>query len=276
MKTRFRPSVEAVESKVLPTGSPVSVVLSADQPVYAPGDTVHLSLTVTDTGRGEVDFLDGPLLDGFSASVNGTTVWISNAGAVAMSTNPGAVFARVVALHPGESYKITADWKSPTTEPASAAPGVPVTFRNELAVDGTTATPLTVSFQPRATTPPPKPITAPLALGVKADRAVHRLGQPVTFTITETNVSDHDVNVVSGARILTASVTGPRGAVWHFRDLRASPTFQTVLHAGQSRTLTLTWNGRADARLPRVSPGMFAVAVGLDDTVASAAFRLTR
>src|SRR4051812_49027877 len=106
MKTRFRPGVEAVESKVLPSGTTFTMVLSSDRPVYAPGDTVHLTLTVTDTGTGELDFRDGPSLDGFSASVDGTPVWLSNYG-------PVATYARLVALKPGESYKITADWNSP-------------------------------------------------------------------------------------------------------------------------------------------------------------------
>ena len=105
MKTRFRPAVEAVESKVLPAGSPFSMVLSADRAVYTPGDTVHLTLTVTDTGTGEFDFRDGPSFDGFSAAFDGVPAWVSNSGPVAM-------YSRLVALQPGESYKIKAVYKN--------------------------------------------------------------------------------------------------------------------------------------------------------------------
>jgi uncharacterized repeat protein (TIGR01451 family) len=108
---------------------------------------------------------------------------------------------------------------------------------------------------------------------VTTDRAVYRIGQPVTITITETNTSNHDIQVLTGCQILHATVTKGGATVWRFIDARECPTGLGVLHAHQSRHFTLIWNGKFN--IPNLPPGIshtgtFVIHAGVDGVSGSA------
>ena len=296
MRPGFRPAVERLESQILMTGlllpslgvsgptlpvvnvSPVTqpaggaqlplrLTLTTDKSVYVVGQPVKMTLTETNTTNHVVQIGDGPSVDGFFVSQNGATVWRSNAGFQPF-------FIRLINLAPGQSYTLRATWDG---HPNSAFGGGELSatltgtfvIHNQIAQYGLSAAPVTITIRPA--TPP----TQPLALKVTTDQASYRVGQPVTVTLTETNTSNHDVPALFGAQILNATVSGPKGPVWQFHDRRLSPTILGVLHAGQTRQLTLTWDGTPNLLGASVVPGTYTVKAGVDGVSGTASFAVT-
>jgi hypothetical protein len=92
------------------------------------------------------------------------------------------------------------------------------------------------------------PILAPLSQGLQVtlttDHRVYRPGQPIVITLTETNSSQHEVNVVEGPSTSGFVSTRNRRRVWA-SNAGIQPMFVTSqsLQPGQSITLSATWNG---------------------------------
>lgn len=244
---------------------PVALTLTTDRSAYQVGQPVTITLKETNTTDRVVQISDGPSVDGFYVSQKGVTVWRSNAGFQPF-------FIREIDLAPGQSYTLRATWDGHPNSAfgggeLSASPTGAFVIHDQVAQYGVTAAPVAITVQ---TAPVPTP--QPLVVSVRTDRASYQVGQPVTITLTETNTSRRDVPALFGARILNATVTGPKGPVWQFRDLRASATFLGVLHAGQSRTFTLTWDGAANLPGGAVVPGRYTVRAGVDGVSGAAVF----
>src|SRR5437868_5346083 len=61
---------------------------------------------------------------------------------------------------------------------------------------------------------PPPALPSDLAVTLTTDRLVYQQGQPVTMTLTETNISDHDLLVGEGPMIDSFYVTQVGVRVW--------------------------------------------------------------
>ncbi len=277
MRVKYRPRVERLESYELMTGmmvapvsvapaavtaSPITLTLTTDQSSYSVGQPVHMTLTETNTSSQTVQITDGPSIDGFSVSQNGTTIWRSNAGMQPM-------FLREVTLNPGQSLTLTATWdghpnNTPTGTESSATPTGTFQVSSQVSQDGATAAPVTITIgaastptptatptpkitstpTPTPTVTPPAPATASaLAVSVSVDRPMIVAGQPLMITLTETNKGTRAVSLPASSSAAYASITGPRGPIW----LSYASATPTVLQPGQSRRfVTIRWNGGPD------------------------------
>jgi hypothetical protein len=148
MRRSFRLEVEPVESRSLLSGfapaavtPPVSLTLSADRSTIAPGQPVHLTLTVTDTGTQDVSFAVGPSGSGFYAVSKSKFVWRSNWGYQPM-------FVLLETLHPGQSYTLHSTWNGLANLSGARNPSGPVAIGDQLVVDGVVAKPIVVTVKP--------------------------------------------------------------------------------------------------------------------------------
>jgi len=305
MRHAVRPAVEVLESHLLLTGTaavaPVALTLATDQTSYAVGQPVHMTLTETNVSNHDVQVASGPATDGFFVTQGGVTIWRSNAPTPLIPS-------RLVTLHPGMSFTVSATWDGHPNDAlgreSSAYPTGTFLVHSQANAYGAAATPVAITISPAgvATSPPspvygppptappigptsvasqaltnsslPQPYPSPggLTVRVTTDQFSYRVGSPVRITLTETNTTNHDVQVLSGGQVLRASVTGPRGPVWTYRDLRMIPTRIGVLHPGESRQLTVVWNGRPNVPGAAVVPGTYTVFAGVDGVFARASF----
>ena len=95
------------------------------------------------------------------------------------------------------------------------------------------------------------PIVAPVNQGLSVklttNQRVYRLGQPIVVTLTETNTSQHDINVFVGPSSNGCFATRNGRRVWSSNP-GIQPMFlvsQTV-KPGESITQTATWNGHSN------------------------------
>ena len=266
MRKPFTPLVEHLEPHTLLSAlAPISTLgphaevaastlktsITTDKAVYQVGQPVHLALSITNTGTRTVTFVDGPSVDGFVISTGGKAIWQSNAGAQPM-------FLRLVTLAPGASFTLHATWDGQQNT-SSHSTGT-FTARNPL----TGSASVSFAIQPSVA-------SSPLSLSISTGRPSYSVGQTVVITLTETNTSRHDVPVMMGAQILSGSITGVNGPVWVFRDMMMGPTYRGVLHPGQTRKLTLVWDGAANIPGTPVLPGVLRIRAGVDGLSASVA-----
>jgi hypothetical protein len=137
MKRTWRPNLEALEPKTLlstlagPTPSmphreaaihakrPVitvrfphlpglTVSVTTDKSVYQEGQTVMMSMTITNHSKHDVSVGIGPSVDVFVIAQKGKVVWRSN-----QRFTPQLV--TLLTLHPGQSHAVTASWKASDT-----------------------------------------------------------------------------------------------------------------------------------------------------------------
>ena len=107
-------------------------------------------------------------------------------------------------------------------------------------------------------------MVAPVNQGVKVvlatDHQVYRRGQPVVMTLTETNTSNHTVNVALGPSTDGFSVTQNGREVWA-SNTGPQPLFIVLktLQPGESFTLSATWNGHSNLGPASTPPGALAV-----------------
>jgi hypothetical protein len=283
MRPRYHPSVERLESMTLLSGfvpypggsssSALSVSLTTDQPVYTVGQPVHMTLTETNTSNQDVHLADGPSTDGFYITQNGTTIWESNAGIQPFVSNAGIqpMFVRLVILHPGQSFTRSATWDGhPVDAMGNEQTGVSPTGTFEVLSEANASVPpATIVVQPVTV-----PAAHPLVVKVATNRSTYTPGQPMLITITETNAGTTPVSVLTGARILNGSVTGPDGTVWVYRDLRMIATGRGVLRPGQTRAFTMLWNGLNDVAGGKIAPGTYMVRAGVDGLTSTVAVHI--
>ncbi len=104
-----QPGPTAVGTPAPPISTPVpdlETSLTTNQTVYAPGQVVKMTFTMTnDTGH-TVLVPIGPSIDGFSVTLGGRTIWRSNSG-------PQPFVIALEKLAPGQSMTLTAAWFAP-------------------------------------------------------------------------------------------------------------------------------------------------------------------
>lgn len=114
----------------------------------------------------------------------------------------------------------------------------------------------------------------PLVVTVTTRRHVYRVSQPVHFTLTETNTSEHTVQVAGGCRFYGASVSRDGVIVWVFRSPLMCATGRVPLRAGRTRRLHFYWTGRASEPGQEVTPGQYRITAGVDGLSASTPVRI--
>ena len=119
------------------------------------------------------------------------------------------------------------------------------------------ASPAWVSLPP-APHPPQDEVV--LAVSLTTDHSFYQRGQPVDITLTEKNISSHDVRVEFGPSIDGFSITH-NGAPVLISNKGPVPLFIAVetLKPGQSFTLRATWNGMPNEGPPAEPTGVFVV-----------------
>jgi hypothetical protein len=111
-----------------------------------------------------------------------------------------------------------------------------------------------------------------LAVTVTTDQPSYQVGQPVRMTVTETNVTNHDVTVAEGCGINDFWVMQDGAELW--RKSRDGPQplcpifLGGVLHAHESRSFNALWDGHTDEGPPGTPTGVVDV-FGRADGVAS-------
>jgi hypothetical protein len=100
-----------------------------------------------------------------------------------------------------------------------------------------------------------------LAVSLTTDHSVYHRGQPVVITLTETNISSHDLTVLGPIIDGRFSITHNGAPVWisNKGPLPLFPIAPETLKPGQSITLQATWNGRSNVGPPTEPTGVFVV-----------------
>ncbi len=108
------------------------------------------------------------------------------------------------------------------------------------------------------------PIVAPMNQGLQitltTDHMVYHKGQPVEMTLTETNRSNHTINVELGPSIDGFFITKNGKEVWA-SNTGPQPDFvlEEPLAPGQSISLSATWNGQSNIGAPSSPTGLLFV-----------------
>jgi hypothetical protein len=260
MSRKTRPRVDGLENKTLLSGLAVS--LTTDKSSYQPGRPISMKLTETNMSNQPITIADGPSIDGFFVTHDDVTVWASNEGPVAM-------YLAMRTLQPGQSFSLNATWNGIQDEgPPVSSDGVFV-VHNQLAPNGPTAT-ITLSSepQPRPVEPQPKP-AQPLLATLEAEHSSYKRGQNVSLTLVERNVGSQDLAVASGRHIVDLEVTRESTVVWRTPPSLLHPTGRQTLHAGQSRTLKLAWNGKVNLPRVKIIPGTYTLTATVDGVTTS-------
>src|SRR4051794_28360473 len=118
---------------------------------------------------------------------------------------------------------------------------------------------------------PPEPLV-PISSPLIASLSASKVGSTEALTLTETNASGHDTNVAIGCGV--ADFWATQGGVEVWRQSKDGPrplcpiSLGGVLHAGQSRTFSATWDGHFDESMPPNPPGPFVFHGEVDGLVA--------
>jgi hypothetical protein len=86
---------------------------------------------------------------------------------------------------------------------------------------------------------------SPVVETLSTDKSVYKVGQPVHITMTETNTTNHAVASPSVKGLQGFTATTDSNVVWESTGGRpAAKSF--TLQPGQSHSVSVTWNGRAN------------------------------
>jgi hypothetical protein len=106
----------------------------------------------------------------------------------------------------------------------------------------------------------PPPLEGEMAVSLTTDHSLYQLGQPIHITLTETNISSHDVMVILGQSRNVFEITHNGALVWS-STARPVSLFLRVetLKPGQSFTVQATWDGMPNVGPPteRIGPFVF-------------------
>jgi len=118
------------------------------------------------------------------------------------------------------------------------------------------------------------PIRGELKLTVTASQAVYERAQPVTLTITETNIGSQPVGVMGyGPEKVTVRRDGK--PVW--RSLGGPfPLVMMLLQPGQSRVLDAVWPGTFNVNKGQPHTGKFTITVRQDNVMAVTSVKIVR
>ena len=119
-------------------------------------------------------------------------------------------------------------------------------------------------------------LSSGLSISLTTNQAVYQPGQPIQFTFTETNNSDHEINTSYGPSVDGFLVSENGNSLWA-SNAGINPLFIVLdpLEPGQSLTLHSTWNGvpNLPGSPPILAGGTIAVTNQLDPA-ASATFQI--
>jgi Intracellular proteinase inhibitor len=276
MTRRKRPNLEPLEGRALLSVPGLSYSLTTDQSVYQPGQPVEMTFQATNVSDRPIAVDDGPSIDGFTVTHDGTAVWRSNAG-----VNP--MFILLDTLQPGQSLTLTATWDGIPTGDSAPVPGTYV-ITNQLSPDAASAT-LTIAGSsstsaPPGSTHPADPPTAvspssptdpsPMALSVRTNHPTYRVGHPVRVTVTLRDAGGRPVDLASTSGPGGITVLDGTTEVWH----SARVASRKVTH-GHAFRLTAVWNGRPAQAGAAVAPGVYTVEADEGGLSGSTTFRVT-
>ncbi len=114
MTRRTRLNLESLEGRSLL--SAIAYSLTTNQATYQSGQPIEMTFQETNESSRTISVDEGPSIDGFTVTQDGTTVWRSNAGA-----NP--MFVLLKTLPPGQSLTLTTTWDGIPTGGSSPASG---------------------------------------------------------------------------------------------------------------------------------------------------------
>src|SRR6266571_1489971 len=111
-----------------------------------------------------------------------------------------------------------------------------------------------------------------LAVTLTTDQAAYQVGQPVHMTLTETNTTDHDVRAVRGCGIFDIWANQGATEVWRKSQDGPQPlcaVFLGVLHAHETRSFLVDWNGQSDEGPPSTPTGPIVLQGVIDDVMST-------
>ena len=271
MIRRTHLNLEPLEGRSLLSGLAYS--LTTDQSAYQVGQPIVMTFQETNVSAHAITVDDGPSIDGFIVSQDGTEVWRSNSGA-----NPMFVLADT--LQPGQSLTLTATWDGVPDGDTAPVPGTYV-IANELDPQAATAM-VTISSSTTPSTPPnstppgdppapdPAPVSSqPVTLSVTTNHPTYRKGDPVRMSVSLQNISQDPVNLASTANAGGFTVFEGTTAVWHSPHIA-----RRKVEPGRSVKLTAVWNGRADRAGVTIAPGTYTIEADQGGDSGSTTFRV--
>lgn len=205
-----------------PDSSQLSTSLTTDKSVYQLGQPISLTFTETNVGTTPLQVLTGP--PSFDVTQNGVPVWTPT------FTIGASSYDSWMTLQPGQSITQVTSWNGVPDQLPSGFSNGTFTLTDELdpRVESTT-------FQIVA------PPAADLATKVTTDKSVYLYGEPIQFTLTETNISSQPIEVLTGPAAFVVTHDGAvvmQSAI--ASNLPPDTTWET-LQPGQSYSQTFTW-----------------------------------
>jgi len=208
-----------------------------------------MTFTETNTGSTPVTIKVGPSNTGFDVKENGALVWMSNAGIQPQ-------YLVLETLQPGHSATFHATWNGISNVGGTSSPVTGTfTVTNQQAPSAASAT---FVIQPSMSDQPTK--VGALTYSLTTNQAAYLRGQPIVMTFTETNTSNHTVEVALGSSTTGFDVYHNGRIVWQ-SNLKEplTPVRLTPLRPGQSVTLKATWNGIPNEGSSAALTGTFTV-----------------
>ncbi len=311
MTRRTRLNLESLEGRSLLSAMAYS--LTTNQSTYQPGQPIEMTFQETNESGRTISVDEGPSIDGFIVTQDGTTVWRSNAGA-----NP--MFILLDTLQPGQSLTLTATWDGIPTGGSSPDSGQfvisnqlnPEAARATVTISGPAPTSPTSPVQPPTppgpapvtpivtdpapTSPPvgaapisaPSPTSTPQGSQTTPSTAGSASGSsPIALSIGmnhPTYRKGHPVrmtatlhNVGDSAVSLTPNSSADGFTVLEGSTVvwHAARTGSGTLKPGQSVKLTAVWNGRLHQPGATIAPGTYTIEAVEGSASGSSTFRIT-
>ncbi len=229
--------------------NPVTTSLVASSPTFATGQPV--TLTFTETNSADVPVT----VDDYSGSFE---IEDLETNAVVFSQT-GSGTPTLLTVQPGASLTQTATW----TPSAGQAPAGSYSAQYSDPTQGVSTT-----FQIGSSNNPLLSAPAGVVASLATARSLVRLGQPMAFTLTLSNESDHTVDVSPKKKTGSATIYYGSQVVWQSRKLTLRGHKTTA--AGHSVKLRGVWSGNGRERVEsRLAPGTYTIALSYDGYSAS-------
>ena len=235
---------------LIPITSPFADALT----VTKEGTSEVLTLTETNTSTVDARVNVGCGVADFWVTEGGVEVW-----RLSRDPRPLCPISNNGVLPAHQSRTFSATWDGHFNE--AMPPDATGPFVYHASLDGVSVDSSELSAQPR------------LVVGITTDRAVYRVGRPVTITLTETNEGTEAAGVgVCGPSRVAISRQGVE--VWQQPARGPCPALALLLPPGQSRQYTVIWPGRFNEHRGTPKAGLFLIQATLDGVSATATIRI--
>jgi hypothetical protein len=312
MTRRTRLDLESLEGRSLL--SAIAYSLTTNQSTYQPGQAIEMTFQETNESSRTILVDEGPSIDGFTVTQDGSTVWRSNAGA-----NPMFILAR--SLQPGQSLTLTATWDGIPTGGSSPTSGQ-FMLTNQLnpkaawamvtIAGGSSTSPPSTGQPPTTPTPAPgapivtnpAPVSTPVGtapISVPSSTSTSQGSQttpsttgsvpdpsPIALSIGmnhPTYRKGHPVRMTATLHNVGDSAVQltPNSSADGFTVLEGSTvvwhvaarTSAGTLKPGQSVKLAAVWNGRLHQPGTTIAPGTYTIEAIEGSDSGSSTIRLT-